>query len=406
MTSAEKLLLYALLLPPAIAAALLDRLGPRRRRPAPVSRILVLQPGNIGDLVLTVPFLRECRKIFPGASLSLVATSWNLTFARALPFVNEVLAFDNPFYVDPGHARGRPALLGGVRRILRFVREVRQKRFDIGFEFRGHPNALLPLYLSGAVRKIGYSYRGWGVFLDHRRRLDYLRTEEYEPDRLLRLLDFVSGDQRDARLMFVVGERERRAAGRLLREVGMGDSGVRVGLVIGAPWTARRWPLEEFVSLADWLISVKRAEVLVVGSGPERGLGDRLAEGVSGRAKNLAGRVPLDLLGAVLAECDLVVANDTGPMHVAAALGKPLIALFGPGEVSRWGPRGPNHVVIRSPVPCSPCDQRQMDAPCDHPERACMARIELGRVTEAIESLWDAAWAEQSGRLQESERET
>lgn len=394
----EKLLLYLLLFPPAVVAAVIDRLFRRRRDRHSAARVLVLQPGNIGDLVLTVPFLRECRKRFPGGWVCLVTSSWNLDFARSFPYVDRVEGFDNPFYVDPGHARRNPNLFRGVRDMLRFVRRLRGRRFDVAFEFRGHANALVPLYLSGAGVKLGYSYRGHGFLLDGSRPLHFLRTDEYEPDRLLRLLDFIVPAGRDSRLEFPIGPRERGAATEILEDAGVDSSTVRVGLVFGAPWAARRWPAERYASLADRLAG-RGASIFLLGSAAERDLGERLARSSRARPVNLAGRVGLETLGAVIEGCDLVVANDTGPMHLAAALGKPLVALFGPGELSRWGPRGENQIVIRSPVPCAPCHQQQMDTPCRHPERACMAQIGVDRVMAAVESLWDSALEERRRRL-------
>ncbi|MEK7216850.1 MAG: glycosyltransferase family 9 protein, partial [Chloroflexota bacterium] len=158
----------------------------------------------------------------------------------------------------------------------------------------------------------------------------------------------------------------------------------------GAFSLARRWPLERFIRVVETLTTKLDASVVLVGGGDEAGLGAALGEaGAPGRILDLTGRTTLGQLGGVLAQCRLFVGNDSGVMHLAAAVGTSVLALFGPSNHRAWGPWTPNRpsIVIRSGIPCSPCLYREhsLGTPEGCPNRPCLSMITSEQVVDTIE---------------------
>jgi heptosyltransferase-2 len=161
----------------------------------------------------------------------------------------------------------------------------------------------------------------------------------------------------------------------------MGVKSVRplVGLIPGAAYgTAKRWPAERFAALADRLAGNLGAEIILFGSAGERDVAERIESLSRAKIHNVAGQTRLRELAALLAECKVVVTNDTGAMHVAAAVGTPVVAVFGPTNPVTTSPVGPRHTLIRRPMDCSPCLLRH--CPIDH---RCMTAIDVEEVFEA-----------------------
>jgi heptosyltransferase-2 len=172
-------------------------------------------------------------------------------------------------------------------------------------------------------------------------------------------------------------------ADALLRARGVAPGRTVVGLNAGATYgEAKCWPQERFASLARLLRDRLGAAILAVGGAAERERAGAVCAPLGPDGINVAGETTVAQLAALAARCAVFVSNDTGPMHLAAAVGTPVVALFGPTSFRRTGPWGPTHRIVCAPVPCSPCYRRE----CDRGE-GCMAAIPVERVREAVEQL-------------------
>lgn len=153
-----------------------------------------------------------------------------------------------------------------------------------------------------------------------------------------------------------------------------------VAICPGASYgSAKRWPARRFAALAMELIAAQRATIVLVGGSAERNIGCEIAGLVRAPLLNSIGQTTLREALALLATCDLVVSNDSGLLHMAVAAGRPTVALFGPTDPDRTGPRGGDTAIIRKPVPCSPCEWRE--CPIDHP---CMNRLSVDEVYDTV----------------------
>jgi lipopolysaccharide heptosyltransferase II len=153
---------------------------------------------------------------------------------------------------------------------------------------------------------------------------------------------------------------------------------------VSARWPTKRWPRESFAKVANRLIQEGWDGVIVIGGAEERAEAESVVQAAGGRAANFAGEIPLRLLPALLREADCLVTNDSGPMHVAAAVGTPVVALFGPTSEVRTGPYGMRHHVCSVTLPCRPCFSRT----CRHTVHLeCLTRITPAEVVRQVDRI-------------------
>ncbi len=364
------------------------REGPADQREGDPERILVLQLGHIGDLVHTTPLLRRLRGVFAGSRIDMVTGPWTADAARLLPQVNEVIAYCPDIeQLHRGDRRECRSRLGE----LSLLRMLRDREYDLLVSCG--PTNLVELFFIHGVRPrrwlgvaspAGDLYPQWSQALT----VTY-DSREYEARRLLALLELLgikAGDDLDLELHLDDAARRygEEAAGRLRR---LGVGGPLIAVVPGAGWRWRRWPVERYAELIG-RIAARRRDVgfLVLGTGTERRLGGRLAAVAPGRVLNLAGRTTLLEAAGVVGAADVFVGSDSGLLHVAAALGKPTVGLFGPMDPRRWAPRGGRHAVLYHRVECRGCLPWHPRSRC-RDDGACMRAIGVEEVEHALEVM-------------------
>ncbi len=318
---------------------------------------IVVKAANwLGDAVMSLPTIRSLRAMHPRARLAVLTKPAFADLYRGVPAVDDILL----------HERG------GVKQWVRTVKELRKKRFDLALILPRSFSSAVLIYSAKIPRRVGYAAEGRRILLTDapeppRERVHRARTYHH----LLRAL----GDPppvRPPRLELLP------EAADWARERLPGDDWI--GLNPGATYgIAKQWPEERFIELGRRL--AKRARIAVVGGPSEAKLGERVAGAVGGL--NLAGRTGVSQLAAALARCSLLVTNDTGPMHVADAVGTPLVAVFGSTDWITTPPFGKNHAIVRHEIECSPCLKRT----CPLKHHDCMKRVTVDRVHRACREL-------------------
>jgi len=303
-------------------------------------RILITRLRFIGDIVLTTPLIRSVREAFPRGYIAYMGEKSAVALLEHNPFLDEIIPYDY----------GRPSLLEQAR--VAFA--LRRRRFDTVIDLFGNPRSALICRLSGASLRVGPERKGRGKLYTVQVADDGLPKTAVEFHN--RSLAAAGIPPRATAPEIFLSDDERRDARAYLRwSLGEGAENI-IGIHPGATWPAKKWLPERFAGLADLIRAKLHATVVLVG-----GPGDQeTLEAVSARAASAPHRLnvlPLRQLAAVIACCSAFVANDAGPMHIAAALGVPTIGLFGPGEENIWFPydasRG--HAALRRDVPCHPC---------------------------------------------------
>lgn len=360
-----------------------------------LTAILVVRLDEIGDMVLTTPFLRELRRNAPSAWVTLVVKPQVLNLVELCPYVNEVLTYD-------WGMTGRAWRLKRCACLLHLAAtRLWGRRFALAVIPRwgvDYYDGTFLAYLSGARRRVGYSE---GV--SERKRLtnagfDRMMTDvitdknaKHEVEHNLHVVRFLGGEVTDARLEVWLDERDRSFAARLLAEHAITPGDPVVALAPGARFGRKQWPIKRFAELGRFLLDEYQPYIVVVGGPDDRPLGERLEAELGTRVINIAGRTTLRQTAAVLECCCLTVSNDSGPMHLAAAVGSPVVEIAwhacggspaDPDSPARFHPWGVPHVVVRPEHATDPCRDS-----CESREPHCILGVETGKVWAAARGL-------------------
>lgn len=348
---------------------------PRGDRPA---ALFVRAVNWLGDAVMTTPALAAVRAAHPGASLTLVAKPLVAEMFRHHPHVDRILVYDK---------NGRHRGLAGM---VRMAREARAAGCDAAILFQNAFDAALLALLSGIPERMGYATDGRRLLLTRAVPVTEEVLARHEVEYYLSLTDAL-GIPRPAgsALRLAVTGEERVAMRERLRRLGVPEGKPILGINPGATYgAAKRWYPERFAAAADALAEEWDASTVLMGSGAESPLAAAIAGGMRRKAVDLSGKTTVRELMALVDTCSFLVTNDSGPMHIAAALGVPLTAIFGPTDWRRTSPWTPRARVVRAEADCAPCKKRECDR--DH---ACMLGVTAEMVVAASLDLYVATAA-------------
>lgn len=350
-------------------------------------RVLVRGVNWLGDAVLSLPAVEALRRLWPQASIAVVAP-------RGLaPLWGMQASVDKVFSFGGGPRDGR------AQGDLRLALSLRRQRWDVAVVLPNSFRSALLAALAGASVRVGFSTDGRRLLLTHPvPKGDTLRAghqvEHYMA--LARALGY-EGAAPPAGLE-VPAELIRWADGALEGHLPAGRGRPVVAIHPGAAYgPAKRWFPERFAALARAAAGELDALVLVLGGPGEAPWAAEAASALPGRVVDFTGRTDVAELAALLGRCDLAVCNDSGPMHLAAAVGTPVVALFGSSEPAQTGPLGEGHRVLREPVACSPCFARTCPEKTDL--YRCFELIGVERVLEEVAEGLSARLAEPSRPL-------
>jgi ADP-heptose:LPS heptosyltransferase len=347
----------------------------RRRRPdRPPRSILCFRLERIGDLLMTLPALAALRAAAPEAAIDLVVGSWNLEIARAIPGIRDIEVLDPEWLAREGSGMPMARLLAGA-----FA--WRRRRYDLVINFEPDIRSNLLAAATGGRVLAGFSTGGGGPLLDVALPHDPRR---HTADNAVSLVAAAVGAAPGGPAQPQLDPAARHSAGQRLAAaprplVGMHVSG-------GRP--IKQWPEDRFAAVARWLIERRGATVVFTGTAADRAQIARVTAGLPpGGAIDVSG-VGLAEAAALLGELDVFVTGDTGPMHLAHAVGTPVVAVFGPSDPVRYAPRGTRDRIVRIDLPCSPCNRiRLPPARCAGHTPDCLAGVPAAAVTAAIDDV-------------------
>jgi heptosyltransferase-2 len=348
-------------------------------RLANVQRILVRATNWVGDAVMSLPALEALRARFPRAEIVLLSKPWVSELYWHHPAVNRQI-----IYKPRSEHRGPLGL-------AKLIRELRAERFDAAVLFQ---NAFQAAWIAWRARiplRIGYG----------RDRRSFLLPDAIEPPlpaayghqvyyylQLLFRAGVIDKPQPVEEIRLRLTEAEKGWASRKLEALGLSGPRFLVGLAPGAAFgPAKRWLPEHFGGLADRLIGALNADVLIFGSAVEKPLAEEIDSSMQHTPTIVAGETSMRQLLALMARCSLIVANDSGPMHLAAALGIPLVAIFGSTDERATGPVGTRIRIVKRGVACSPCGQRL--CPIDFRCMQGLSVEEVFRATLELVKRWN-----------------
>jgi ADP-heptose:LPS heptosyltransferase len=349
---------------------------------AAVRRVLLLRLERIGDLLMVLDAIRDARAAWPDAEIDLAVGSWNLPLARLIPGLSRLEIADAPWLARDGSG-------ASVRSLIAQARAWRARRYDVVVNFEPDIRSNVLAWLTGAPRRVGYWTGGGGRLLTDAR--PYAPATHVSVN-ARHLIAHAAGQSPPA-------SAERQAshltpppeAATAAEHVLRGRHGPFVGVHASGGRESKQWHLDRFAGVARRLAESRRATIVLTGSAADRPLVDAVRRELTGLpVVDAAGTLDLPSLAALLARLDLFITGDTGPMHLAAAVGAPIVALFGPSNPLRYGPLGAHQRILRIDLPCSPCGQVRLP-----PERCrghvpdCLDGLSVETVVAAAVDLLD-----------------
>lgn len=344
--------------------------------------ILIVKTSAIGDVIHTLPALWSLRAHYPHAHIAWLVEEAAAELLTGHPALNRVLVASRKKWLDDlraGH------LLGVLRECMQFVGLLRDTRYDLVIDFQGLLKSAVWVFLAKGVRKVGF-----GRGMEHAEH-SYLVLNEPVPavdmnqhaiDRSLLLLKGIGIPASDIRYDLLLSAEHETEATSLLRASGVGEQDRLVAINPMARWPTKLWEPASFAALVDQL-EHEGVRVVFTGGPQDRASLDDICRLMTSQIRRLDGKTGLKTLAAIYRRARVLVTTDSGPMHLAAAVGTSVIALFGPTAPWRTGPYGQNHIVLRAGITCSPCFKKQC-LTTEYEERACMKRLSVDEVARAV----------------------
>ncbi len=358
------------------------RLLPHRTPVWPPRRILLLRLERIGDLLMSAPAIAAVRTLAPQATIDLVVGSWNKDLAKLIPGIDHIETLDAPWL-----ARGTSRRETNNLALLHRAWTWRARHYDLAINFEGDIRTHALLALSGTPTRVGFDMAGGGPFLTTR--VDFHPTT-HTTKNAWSLIDatFASaggGTRPGFRLAVPHEARERAAA-----VVGRHGERALIGVHVSGGRAIKQWAPERFAAVAARLAREYGALLLLTGTSGDQAIVGEMRNALPGGIDvlDLVGEIDLPLLAAMLERCRLLLTGDTGPMHLAAFVGTPVVAVFGPSDPIRYAPLASPHRVLRVDLPCAPCNRiRLPPVRCQGHTPDCLEGVTADAVYAAAESL-------------------
>jgi len=335
-------------------------------------RILIIKLGAVGDVIHTLPMLETLRGSFPQAHIGWAVEEAAASILVGNPALSELIPLSRKKF------RG----LSGLLYFREWLRALYEKRFDTALDPHNLFKSGVIAYGSGASLRIGFKKFREGNFLFMNRRIKPAPRYRHAVEKYLCLLEPLGIQERQWKVRFPLKWRpeDEDWVEKFWVQERFDRPGVKHDAVVainpGASWPSKRWMPERYARVADRLVKEDGVRILILWGPGERPLADRIVQAMSEKAV-IAPETDLKQLTVLIKRCRLLVTGDTGPLHIAAALGVPTVSLFGPSDPARNGPYGHGHAIVRSPVP--PATHWQKKEISDH----WMKAISVDAVTEA-----------------------
>jgi heptosyltransferase I len=334
--------------------------------------ILIVKLSAIGDVIHTLPALAGLRRLYPGAHITWVVEEAASDIIKGHPQIDRLIisgrkrwlkSFGQGFFREP---------CSEIRAILKTLRD---RPYDLVIDFHGLFKSAIFVFLSGAKRKLGYDslQEASGLFLNEKIPED---MNKHAVDRYLDFVRYLGLNDPDPEFLIPIEEDNINRVNALLCENAVKENEKFIAISPVALWDTKLWEDDRFASLADRIVGELGYKVVLTGvDGKATG---RIKSLMSEQAADLGGKTSLRDLACLYKKAMLLVSTDSGPMHLAAAVGTPVVALFGPTDAKRTGPYGAAHTVITKNLSCQPCFLKKCDT------RVCMREISVNDVFNAV----------------------
>jgi heptosyltransferase II len=338
-------------------------------------KILIRATNWVGDAIMALPALRAVRGRFLGANISILARPYVADIYRGQKICDELISYD---------PKGPHAGLSGRERL---AKELRAQKFDVALLLQNAFDAAWLAWRASIPERVGYARDGRSLLLTKKISVpkpgEIPAHEQFYYLELLRRAGWIDSLPGESFVTLDVSEEHHRQAEETLLLAGARPNAVRIAIGAGASYgSAKCWPPERFADFINRFRLHTDADVILFGTASEQKVSEAIAAGIIGRSFSLVGKTAIAAFPALLSRCHLFVGNDSGAMHVAAAVGLPVVAIFGPTDPHGTAPITPRCTVVQEKPYCSPCFLRR--CPTDH---RCMTSVRAEAI-EAAARAW------------------
>ena len=340
--------------------------------------ILIIKLSAVGDVVHSLPFLEVLRDRFPSAMIEWVVEEDASGIVEGHPAIDQLIVFPRKSWLNRFIKKGQYMDVG--KEVAEFIKQLKGRKYDIVVDLQGLFKSGILAFFANGTRKIALNGGREGSFIFASEKVAVPDPDMHALERYLCIARYVGATNLVWSGQIPMNDTDKGHVNSLLGEIGSGST--MVAITPMAKWESKLWQSHRFSSLADTIREELGAEVVFTGSEGDKAAIEDILSGMKARALNLAGKTTLKQLAYLYQKCAVVISTDTGPMHVAAAMGSPVVvALFGPTSPSRTGPYGIKHRVIRAGVECGPCFKKR----CDH--MSCMNKITVDMVFSTVKEV-------------------
>ncbi len=331
-------------------------------------RILIIQTAFLGDVILSTPLVKTLRELFPDSCISFLLIPETKNVLVNNPYLDEILIYDK--------RREK-----GMRGFLRMVREIKSRGFDLAIIPHRSLRSALLAYFSRIPKRIGFD-RSTGSFL-FTQRITYL-SDIHESDRNFSLVLGFSYPSISVFPEIFPSPDDYTYARKLLQDSGIREEDKIVGIAPGSVWATKRWLLERFAEVSDLLQIKAGVKVIFLGSEDDRKLCQEIAHQMETTPLILAGKTDILQSAAIISLCKVILSNDSAPVHIASAMKKPVVEIFG-STIPEFGfaPLGDNYTIIQKKMECRPCGIHGRRK-CPKKHFRCMKEITTEEVFKAV----------------------
>jgi heptosyltransferase-2 len=337
-----------------------------------IRNLLIRSTNWIGDAVMTTPAIRAIRKRFPNAHISILAKPWVVPVFENSEHIDRLLIYD-----DKGRYKG---IFGKFR----LARDLKKYHFDASILLQNAFEAALITFFAGIPSRIGYNTDVRQFLLTHAVSCTNEIKKKHQTDYYLDIIRGIGMEADNRELYLRLNQKDRFRAEKILLEQHLSPDDKIVGINPGATYgPAKQWPFDRFARLADRIQAFTEGRVVIFGGPKDGNIGESISQRMRRRPIDLSGKTNLGEAMALIEKCRLFITNDSGLMHVAAALDVPLVAVFGSTNPITTGPMGRNSRIVQVPLECSPCLRPE----CPEGHLNCMNRISVDMVFKVVKEM-------------------
>jgi lipopolysaccharide heptosyltransferase II len=345
------------------------------------NRILVIRTDLMGDVVLSLPAVHALHRAYPAAQIDMLVLPANVGVIKHDSAIAHIVTYDPNIWRRP-NAFLTPT---SYRAFLGLIRGLRAARYDLCLSLAGDWASVFA-FLSGARRRVGYRGEAYPFFMTDPLPGRRYHIQQHEVDYIAGLAraagGMIEGDQREP--VLAISDQARTEVKALLQANDVGEGDLLIAAHVGATnGLAKRWPISHWAALADLLMSELGAKVVLTGAASDADITGAVVARMRQTPLDFTGKTTIPQLAALLARCDLVISGDSGPLHLAGAVGRPVIALHGPTDPGLSGPVSKEATVLRLGIWCSPCYDASYWAVCRFFNPVCMKAITPDQVFAA-----------------------